>query len=441
MARSHRFGTALSLVAMTAALGGCAMAGHRSTESASSASTGDLSNVGLAIRAQAAMNAKDYAAAVDFAERAVAFKPENADYRAVLGNAYFAAGRFGSAETTYKDSLRLQSNQPDVVLKLVLVTIAQGRNSEALSFLQAGRDVIDAGNYGLALALAGQPSDAVSVLEQAARQPEAAPRVRQNLALAYALAGQWDAARTVVAQDVPANLVDARIHQWMSFASPTHASDQIASLVGVVPAAIDPGQPVRLALRQGGDTRLAAAVPAVPAVPAAVAPAAELAPIAPAAAPALAFAEPVAPVAAAPEPLFVAPVAEEDSPPPPMPPARKVAPLRAASFVPKAAPVRLAAAPKATARSTAVVQLGAYSSRDRVQLAWNRLSSRFDMVRDFTPVSARFDGSKGTFYRLSVKGFESQREAIELCRDLRSAGGKCFVRTDAGDHPVHFASR
>jgi len=431
MARSHRFGSALSLVAMTAALGGCAMGGNRSTESASAA--GDLANVGLATRAQAALNAKDYAAAVDFAERAVAFKPENAAYRTVLGNAYFAAGRFASAETTYKDSLRLSSNQPEVVLKLVLVTIAQGRNSEALAFLQAGRNVIDPANYGLALALAGEPTGAVSVLEEAARQPQAAPRVRQNLALAYALAGQWDAARTVVAQDLPANLVDARLHQWMSFASPVHASDQVASLVGVVPAAVDPGQPVRLALGGGSDTRLAATAPVTPAP-------AQNVSIAATAAPAIALAEQVAP-AIAPEPAFVAPTAEDESPPPPLPPVRKTTPMRAASFVPDAAPVRRAVASQAMAKSTAVVQLGAYSSRDRVQVAWNRLSSRFDMVRNYTPVSARFSGAKGTFYRLSVKGFESQREAIALCRDVRSAGGKCFVRTVAGDHPVRFASR
>jgi Flp pilus assembly protein TadD len=433
MARSHRFGTALSLVAMTAALGGCAMAGHRSTESASNATRGDFAKVGLATRAQAALNSKDYAAAVGFAEQAVEYKPENAAYRAVLGNAYFASGRFASASDAYKDSLRLNSNQSDVVLKLVLVTIAQGRNSEALAFLEAGRNVIDPGNYGLALALAGQPAEAVSVLEQAARMPGTAPRVRQNLALAYALSGQWDEARTVVAQDVPANLVDSRIHEWMAFAKPTHASDQVASLIGIVPASIDPGQPVRLALNHDADTRLAAAAPVTPAP-------LDAAPMAPAAAPALAFAEPTAPVAA-PEPAFAAPVAEEESPPPPMPPARKVAPMRAASFVPDAAPVRPAIASKAVANSTAVVQLGAYSSRDRVQVAWNTLSGRFDMIRNYTPVSARFDGSKGTFYRLSVKGFETQSEAIALCRDVRSAGGKCFVRTVAGDHPVRFASR
>jgi Flp pilus assembly protein TadD len=434
MARSHRTGTALSLIALTAALGGCAFGGHRSAQSASATRNGDLANVGLAIRAQAAIEARDYGAAVDFAERAVEFKPQNAAYRTVLGNAYFASGRFGSAESAYKDSLHLSSNQPEVVLKLVLVTIAQGRNSEALAFLQAGRNVMDPGNYGLALALAGQPTEAVSVLDQAARQPEAAPRVRQNLALAYALAGQWDAARMVVGQDLPANLVDGRIHQWMSFASPAHAADQVASLTGVVPASIDPGQPVRLALRQDGDTRMAATVPVAPAP-------VQAAPVTPNAAPVLAFAEPaqVAP-ASLPEPVFVAPPAEEILPPPP-PPARKVAPIRSASFVPDSTPVRSAVASRSATSSTAVVQLGAYSSRDRVQVAWNRLSSRFDMVRNYTPVSARFDGSKGTFYRLSVKGFESQREAIALCRDVRSAGGKCFVRTVAGDHPVRFASR
>lgn len=442
MAISHRLGSTLSLIAMAAALGGCAIAGQRSTHGASASV--DLSNVGLAIRAQVALDAKDYATAVDFAERAVEYRPSDANYRTVLGNAYFGAGRFGSAETSYKDSLRLSSNQPEVVLKLVLVTIAQGRNSEALAFLQAARGMMDPGNYGLALALAGQPAEAVSVLEQAARLPDAGARVRQNLALAYALSGQWAEARTVASQDLPGNLVDARIHQWMTFASPAHASDQVASLVGVVPAALDPGQPVRLALRSEGDTRMALAAPG------AVAPV-QAVPVAPASTPQLAFAEPIQPVYSAPapveaaaaplpEPVFVEPPIEKMAPPP-LPAPRPAASLRAASFVPKAAPARPATASRQAAHSSSVVQLGAYSSRDRVQVAWNRLSSRFGMVRDYTPMSARFDGSNGTVYRLSIKGFDSQREAVALCRDLRRSGGNCFVRTVAGDAPVRFASR
>ena len=85
-----------------------------------------------------------------------------------------------------KDALTIYSNQPQVVLKLALVQIALGKNDEAVDFLDAGRSVLDRADYGLALALAGHPADAIAVLEPAARQTGADATVRQNLALAYA---------------------------------------------------------------------------------------------------------------------------------------------------------------------------------------------------------------------------------------------------------------
>ena len=54
---------------------------------------------------------------------------------------------------------------------------------------------------------------------------------------------------------------------------------------------------------------------------------------------------------------------------------------------------------------------------------------------------ARFDGPKGTVWRLSVHGFGNQQEAIARCQSLRGKGGSCFVRSIAGDSPVQFASR
>jgi hypothetical protein len=54
---------------------------------------------------------------------------------------------------------------------------------------------------------------------------------------------------------------------------------------------------------------------------------------------------------------------------------------------------------------------------------------------------ARFDGPRGTVWRLSVRGFGNQQEAISSCSSLRGKGGKCFVRSTAGDSPVQFASR
>jgi hypothetical protein len=56
-------------------------------------------------------------------------------------------------------------------------------------------------------------------------------------------------------------------------------------------------------------------------------------------------------------------------------------------------------------------------------------------------VRARFDSAKGTFWRLSVQGFASEREAMARCAELKSEGGKCFVRGAAGDAPMEIASR
>jgi D-alanyl-D-alanine carboxypeptidase len=56
-------------------------------------------------------------------------------------------------------------------------------------------------------------------------------------------------------------------------------------------------------------------------------------------------------------------------------------------------------------------------------------------------MSARFASPKGVFYRLSVRGFASDRDARLTCESLRRQGGSCFVRNAAGDTPVQYASR
>ena len=198
---------------------------------------------------------------VSLAERAVENSPRDAGFRALLGNCYLASGRFASAEAAYRDSLSLVATQPQVILKLALVQIAQGKNDEAKSLLAMAQSVLDPADIGLALALAGDPQSAVAVLEPAARAVGADSRVRQNLALAYAFAGDWEQARTVAAQDVPADQLDGRIQQWMALAKPARASDQVAAFIGIQPAAGDPGQPIRLALNKEDAVRQAAAQP------------------------------------------------------------------------------------------------------------------------------------------------------------------------------------
>ena len=200
------------------------------------------------------------------------------------------------------------ANQPQVILKLALVQIAQGKNEEAKGLLAAAQSVLDPADTGLALALAGDAQTAISVLEPAARALGADSRVRQNLALAYAFAGDWERARTIAAQDVPGDQLDGRIQQWMALAKPARASDQVAAFIGIQPAAGDPGQPIRLALNKEDAVRQAAAQPAdVPS-----APATDLFAVATVDLPPAPVAEPVAVAAAEPDP---APLPEAMTPP------------------------------------------------------------------------------------------------------------------------------
>ena len=442
------FGSALTALGLVGALAACSTPGANGPHSASIfGDKVDTSNIGIATRAQAALEKGDTAVAVDLAERAVANSPRDAGFRGLLGNAYFAGGRFASAEAAYKDSLNLLPNQPQLILKLALVSIAQGKSGEALAQLDAARDYLDPSDYGLALALAGQPNQAANVLEAAARAVGADSRARQNLALAYALQGEWDAARTVAAQDVPADQLDGRIQQWMTFAKPAHAYDQVAALTGVTPAAADPGQPVRLALNPQ-DSRQAAAEPvAVPVaepepVLVAEAPAPAPLPVEYAAAP---LPEPAPVLAAAPEPA-AAPVIEAPKPQPKRVAAKVAAAKpalspRAASFADSRPPVRKASFPKvARGNSKSVVQLGAYASHSFVGLAWGKLAKKYPALRGYSPATARFDSAKGLVYRLSVQGFASDDDARDFCEALQGAGASCFVRTVAGDAPVRIAS-
>ncbi len=442
------------------------------------------------MRAQGALESGQLATAVQLAEQAVQANPDNSQVRALLANCYFAAGRFASAEQAYRDSLTLDPAQPKLVLKLALVEIAQGRGADAIAALDAARTALDPADYGLAIALAGRPDVAIDVLNQVARAPGADARTRQNLALAYGLSGDWAMAKTVASQDLAPDQVDSRIQQWMAVATPTRPSDQVAMLTGVHPS-VDPGQPQALALKSSPASQQLAQIlpktapapvqppPARPVQPAAIP--ATPPPALPDPEPAIAQSSPEEPVDAVPAPVVadaarsLLTLPERDLQPQPQPkPSRAVAQLAQAD-APKPTPsVKEAAAPPAvepvptrfdtpvepakyvaisaavrkaaeklhrTGRSNSVVQLGAYSSPERVSVAWERLTKRYPALAAYTPMRARFDGPKGTVWRLSIKGFADQQEAIDRCEKLQSRGGNCFVRHVAGDAPVQFASR
>ena len=156
----------------------------------------------LAIAAEKALADRNGDKAIAAAEAAVQFAPQNAAYRQILGRAYVLAGRFASAEAALTDAMTLGDNDARTIVSLALVQVAQGRADSARSLLLAHADTVPAGDYGLAMAMAGDAPEGVRVLSEAIHDPSATARTRQNLAYAYALAGRWKDARMIVGMDL-----------------------------------------------------------------------------------------------------------------------------------------------------------------------------------------------------------------------------------------------
>ena len=457
---------ALKFAASTLVVGltmvGCTTAPQGARLASASVTQTDDDTTKLYARLQAAYSAGKFEEAMTAAEELVAQSPRDVGYRLTLAELYLKNGRFQSAETTFGDVLSLNPENVRAALSLALTQIALDRKFQAVITLDQYAASAPAADVGLAYALAGNVERAIQILEPAAREQGATGRVRQNLALSYALAGQWAKARTVTAQDVPAAEVGQRLQQWAAFARPSTSYDQVASLLGVTPAG-DPGQPVRLALvpTASEEIQLASAEPVADQAPAVeVAPAATPVPDV--------EAPPPAPVPAASRLVTAAiPAAPVTVQAPPAPPSvvtrfadavKSVAALQPSVVRASAAPavrqtasvtVQLPQARKAApevqfrspGRSRFVVQIGAYRSSTHVESAWASAHRRFGIGK-YVPLSTTVAiPGKGTYHRLAVSGFHSQAEALRVCSGIRSRGGACFVRANAGDAPVRWASR
>ncbi|WP_414899529.1 SPOR domain-containing protein [Sphingomonas flavalba] len=473
-------------IALSSLVLGVAAVGAGSAQLGTAATASSRIDVKSSVaRAEKALAAKNADKAIAFAEAAVSASPRDADLRTLLGRGYLAAGRLLSAETAFADALTLDGGQGRAALNLALVQTALGKTDLARRTIADHAALLAPSDQGLALALAGDVPGAIALLESAVRAAAGDARTRQNLALSYALAGRWKEARVMAAYDLTPADADARIIQWSQFVRPTAASDQVASLLGINPV-VDGGQPTMLALAPAPlpaktPVMLAQAQPA-PMIVAVTAAASAVADTALAVAQAPAAPERPAPTevaaVAAPAPLSAADPAVADVAAASVVSDTRLAAYAGVIFAPRAevvqalpasyaayqpqsraalyAPQRIAAAQVATrvarplvqraayaprsANGRYVVQLGAFSSAARLEAGWDRAVRRFSQLGEYVPSSTTFV-SGSTYHRLSVGGFETRAEAVALCEKLHAAGGKCFVRTTAGDAPLQWARR
>lgn len=392
--------------------------------------------------------------AVIRAEEAVAKSPNDAGLRSALGQAYLRGGRFVSATEAFTDAMALGDGSARSVLGLALSNIARGNNREALGILDHAQGGIPASDLGLALALAGEPSRGVAVLTDALRGGENTPKVRQNLAYAYALDGRWAEAKIMMTQDVPGDQLNARLTQWAASGQPALYHERVAALVGA-PVRSDSGQPASLALNAApGTAQAATALPAPAAAPAPVAelPAVEQA-YAPAAAPAptpasqaetlQAYSTPSGSMLAA--PAEAEPVAAPVNNPRSLAAfdefARPTASMLATRTV-KAAPAHVAAGHVAANRSARVavrpsqggnhvVQLGSFSSEQNARRAWNVFVARNAELKSARMVITPALVNGRNFWRVAAASYDNS-SANGLCSSVKARGGACFAYATSG---------
>lgn len=388
-------------------LTGCAAGGTRPAKLASSAQT--------------ALDGGSTKVAVDSAEKAVLADPRNAAYRVLLGNTYLKAGRFESARQAYDEAMELGEDSSRTALSLALADVALGRYAEATDTLNSYRDSLDAPDYGLALALAGQPAQGIAVLSQAVRGGENTVKVRQNLALAYALGGHWREARAMAAQDVPAAELGNRMEQWAMMGQAELTRDRVAALLSV-PLRSDKGQPSALALANFPGERQLSAQAAARAEPLAQAAVEEL----PAAEPEAAPQPSLADASSQTKPEQLAMIDVPASPPstaaPYYQPAAKITqPARNIAPSPKAV------IPVVASKGTHLVQLGSFASAEGARRAWRHFAARNPALAAHRNVTTQVTVNGRQFWRVQAAGFNGLAAATSLCGSVKARGGACLV--------------
>lgn len=358
---------------------------------------------------------------------ALTYAPQSVDARYGLGKALLAADRPRAAIEQF-DRLVAQEaadTRPYVAKGVALDML--GRHEQAQPVYRKGLELAPMNvalrtNLGLSLALTGDYKTAVRVLEDAARDPKATARTRQNLALVYGLAGKMGDAATAASADLGDGAVRRNLAYYRALRSARAISD-VAAEPRVRPDAPDAG---------AGSTQLAAvhattgpdgsatAEPAAARIP----PVAEAAPVPltpDAGAPAMA--EPSSDTAAQ-----AADPASADLPRDPADAAEAATDVRdPASGVATTGDAKPDREPASA--GSYWVQVGALRSQTAAKLEWDRLKgAHANLLADLRLALQKAElPEKGTYYRLRAGPFADTGRPEQLCQALEERQQACLV--------------
>jgi len=166
--------------------------------------------------------------------------PNDRNVLAAYGKAQAAAGQLqqaldtiGRAQTPDRPDWKLVSAQGAILDQMGKPSEARARYRDALDIMPNEPSVLS--NLGMSYVLTGDLRTAETYLRQAAGQPTADSRVRQNLALVVGLQGRFPEAEQIARRELSQQQADANVAYLRSMLSQQNSWQKLASKDGQQP--------------------------------------------------------------------------------------------------------------------------------------------------------------------------------------------------------------
>lgn len=165
-------------------------------------------------------------------EKAITLFPQSSGVFSGMGNVYLLIDQPENAINSFERSLKLDPRNARALNGYGIALDMMGDHQGAQVNYRAAMELDSAnlsyeGNLALSMALSGHETEAIHILERLSHSPQVTPRIRQNLALAYGLAGDMKMAKKVGRLD----LTDSMVLNNINYIEAVRQTKEFAGLI------------------------------------------------------------------------------------------------------------------------------------------------------------------------------------------------------------------
>lgn len=314
----------------------------------------------------------------------------DADSWYTFGKAHLGLGNFDNALLAFQQARMFAPADSRIKSGEGIALAAMGRTGEAMTAFNSVVDPVGLSNRALLMATTGQADAAVNVLEPLVQAGMVGPQGRQNLAMAYLLAGREADAYRLARLDLDPATISDTFTFYRSLSSLEPSRRMQALVTGTIDPAWTRGEAGNLQVADSSAQQEAA------------------------------------------KRLMEKPVMVAKAEPKPAP---KPEPEPEPEVEVAQADYELTEVPPLVEPEGWALQIGAYRTIKNLMRGWTILYRQSgDILKDIPPrrsevdFGARDSGPKGFYYRLNAGPLKSLAQARELCTELRRRGTACWIR-------------